>query len=240
MAYIKSENIKVFPCVSRGADSGNPEANLFAENNYSQTSRSLYTKLDENENKVEGSFVVSLKSNENYFEFVLGGYYFKIDTSDSAWGELSSGNVWAGIKIKEQTSSSYQEIIIENAENENSSGNSNYYSVTDVDGYFEGLLLSSAKPSSDYAYILQLLDNGEIPDTSRIQWNTAHLEDGAVETEKIADASVTTEKIKDGNVTRRKIEDKAVNLNKIDFKISAEVDTSGNYNTLVIELKNND
>lgn len=204
MSYINSNNIKVYPCVSRDRDNGiDPEANLPTENNLTQVIRSIYKR---------DSFLISDSANVNNFEFVLGGYYFKIDTTDTNWTNLGD-TIWAGIKLKNDPTSSYQALVIDNNKNTGETS-SDYYSCTDVDGSFEGLYLSTTEPSG-YTYTLQLLADGEIPATSKLYWITENILDDSITTPKVVDQNITTEKIKDLSVTNEKLGENSVTSEKI-------------------------
>lgn len=101
MSYIESKNIKVYPSAYRGkftTNSGelvfNPDSRLSIEENLIRS----YTEISsQHYNKPKGSFVIttnydaSTAADSDAFEFVLKGYYFKIQNVKQYVNNLTKG-----------------------------------------------------------------------------------------------------------------------------------------------------
>ena len=173
MAYIDSNNIKVFPSVGRNPEI-DADAELMNEGNISNIVRSLCRERK--------SYVLN-SSWAAPFEFVIYGFYFKILDISS----LSDRPLYAHITLKENTGN-YQLLTISN-----SSVSDNSLQILDQAASsgndFQGILFDN-NPSGG-TYTLQLLDNnGNVPATSRLHVKTTEILDGS--TSNYISSSFTT------------------------------------------------
>ena len=129
---ILSSKVSVFPCASR-TGKYQVEARLLSEKNMTELVKHITTS--------DGSYVIS----DDGKEFMLGGYYFKLDDSHSFNG-LSA---YASLKFT-------QNNILD--------GDSD---VSD-DSVFNGLDITTTKPSS--GVWIQLWDGSKVPETSKISF----------------------------------------------------------------------
>ena len=126
---IKSNMVKVFPCASRTGDY-QVEARLLSEKNMTELVKHITTS--------DGSFVIS----EDGKEFMLGGYYFKLDSSYS----FGSSRAYASLVFTQNN-------------------------ILDGDlpnGDFNGLGISTDEPDS--GVWIQLWDGSSVPETSKISF----------------------------------------------------------------------
>lgn len=165
MAYISSEKIKVFPSIGRNTDI-DADAELMNEGNISSIIRSLCRERK--------SYVLSKTfsaSDENPFEFVIYGFYFKVTDISS----LSDRPLYAHITLKENTGN-YQLLTISNSTVSNNSLQILDQNVSQS-SQFQGVWFDSK--STGGTYDLQLLDdNGHIPATSLLHVKTNEILDG--------------------------------------------------------------
>lgn len=151
MAYISSENIKVFPSIGRDPNT-DADAELMNEGNISNIIRSLCRERK--------SYVLS-KTWTAPFEFVIYGFYFKVKDISS----LSDRPLYAHITLKENTGN-YQLLTISN-----STASNNSLQNLDQTSQFQGVLFNN-NPSGG-THTLQLLDgNGNVPATSLLHTET--------------------------------------------------------------------
>lgn len=131
MAYIDSNNIKVFPSAKRGVDY--PEARLTTE----ATFVSIINKLIDYD-----GFVISPTFEENSpFEFNLHGYYFYIAHGNDLLNKLSLTNetsIYAGIYLTQ---------VGDNLE----------LSGVDFSGQYEGVTFTAGSPPTGSQYSIQIL-----------------------------------------------------------------------------------
>lgn len=131
---ISSNQVYVFPCASR-TGGYQVEARLLSEKNMTDLVKHITTS--------DGSFVIS----EDGKEFMLGGYYFNLDSSYSFGGS----NAYASLIFKQNNLN-----ILEG--DSDSSGNS----------VFEGLNITTGEPST--GIWIQLWDGSKVPETSKISF----------------------------------------------------------------------
>lgn len=143
---VLSDNLTVFPCVSRDLSDGNKvlAAKLMSENNITNLIKTLADKP---------SFVISEKI-ENPMKFVIDGYYFEYTNFPT------SSTIYGYIKRITSTGSSGLNDRIEGDD----SGS----------GVFKGLVLTSTPPSGVPNY-LTLCVNGQIPEESRAKFRGSSL-----------------------------------------------------------------
>ena len=236
MANVKSNNIKVFPCVGRGAGF-DPEAELTNEGNLSQIIRSLYKResfvISDNVG-FDGSGVLS-----NDFEFVIYGFYFKIEAGDKQLYPLIHPNagtnnpLYAGIRINKSSNEAYQLLNMKN-------GITDDIQVLDTvndaqaardernNSIFQGIVFDISEDnvkkalsqegdtSDENIKILCLFDGNKIPNSSKLHFKTTEIlnvsvdEEGEnINTEDPISSSLTTSSL---NVTTQgTIKDLTVN-----------------------------
>ena len=155
--YLNSDKIKVFPAVGRSADTY-PESVTTTEKSLTHLSSFPHNN---------DSYVISDKV-ETPLKFIIHGYYFEADISS-----YLDGSLWAAIKIdtSDQTTT-YQELV----RLESSSSTSQKENLDDSTD-FKGLGLYTEKPDSSEngVYVLQLLEKGSIPVTSKIHYYTTEI-----------------------------------------------------------------
>ena len=186
MAYISSDKIKVFPSIGRKSEI-DADAELMNEGNVSSIIRSLCRERK--------SYVLSKEfsaSDENPFEFVIYGFYFKITDVSS----LSDRPLYAHITLKENTGN-YQLLTISN-----STVSNNSLQILDQNvgqsSQFQGVWFD--KSSSGGTYTLQLLDaEGNIPVTSLLHTETNEILDKG--TSNYISDSFTTASLSTTNAT---------------------------------------
>lgn len=151
MNYVKSEDIKLYPCSNRGGEH-NPEARLGTEFNITKMNSAIASRK---------SFVIEYK--DNYIEFSINGYYFRIDNISNYLP--NTDDLYANIKIGDKGDDSYhlpnlQPLIEETT-----------YELDYTDETFVGLSLTS-EPSSGCESLLLLKkdseDNWTVPLTSKL------------------------------------------------------------------------
>lgn len=164
MAYLASDNIKVFPSIGRTEKDA--DAELMNEGNISNIVRSLCRERK--------SYVLSKTFSDSApFEFVIYGFYFKIiDVST-----LKDRPLYAHIYIKENPTGNYQLLTLADATG------SDQHQILDqkVDEgestEFKGVLFDTS--SEGGTYTLQLLDgNGNVPVTSLLHVKSNEILDG--------------------------------------------------------------
>lgn len=152
MSYIESNNLTVFP-ISTPRTEINPVAHVLTERNLVSLTKNL---LDYPSYVITESFTTNKP-----FEFVLDGYYFKIDKfSPDKYADKGADKICAKIVLAEENS-------------ENNSGVTFQHIAGDSDAEFTGLVLSK-----DEGFVLLQKDNNNddawiIPDGSRRKFNSA-------------------------------------------------------------------
>jgi hypothetical protein len=131
MSTLRSNMVNVFPCASRTGDY-QVEARLLSEKNMTELVKHITTS--------DGSFVIS----DDGKEFMLGGYYFKLDNSYS-FGGLAA----------------YASLVFTNNDNNILDGDS-------VNDNFNGLDITSTEP--DKEIWIQLWDGAKVPEVSKISF----------------------------------------------------------------------
>lgn len=184
MAYVNSEQIRVFPSVGRS--NYDIESQLMNENNISQIVRSLCRERK--------SYVLSTELSTGSFEFVIYGFYFKILNASNTLSSITSGEnvkeIWAGIKIDADAeannqSSNYQLLQLANTTAEN-----NEIIDLDREDQFEGIIFGTTEDEVNggggenyYTLLLLTKDTGtstfKVPAQSLLHLNTTEILDGA-------------------------------------------------------------
>lgn len=154
MSYIESSKIKMFPVVGRGSD---------FEESYLTTEDNLTKSLSYIKDQNNTSWVVS-STNEAPFKFVIKGYTFELD-------EALSGTKYATIYIKKSLEAgNYQRLV-----------NKDGSLALDANGSFTGLEISTTIPEKlkgdIESFTLQLLDEGNIPDSSKLSYYASEIFD---------------------------------------------------------------
>ena len=151
MSFLKSNQIKVFPATGRSETY--EESFLTTEDNITNIGKTIHSSND-------SSWVVSSKI-EVPFKFVINGYSFEI--SDET---ILTGNLYATIYLQKTLSSGdYQRLVNQDSSKTLDNG-------VDTDSEFTGLTLTTEKPASVdndsiKSYTLKLLNNGEVPSSSK-------------------------------------------------------------------------
>lgn len=123
--------VNVFPCASRTGEY-QVEARLLSEKNITELVKHITTS--------DGSFVIS----DNGKEFMLGGYYFKLDDSYSFNGSAYASLVFTPNNVLDGDS------------------------VNQGDSVFSGLDIKPDEPSS--GVWIQLWDGSKVPESSKISF----------------------------------------------------------------------
>jgi hypothetical protein len=141
-SYYASSNLTVFPCVSRDTGTSNIDLNakLMSEENITNIIKSI-TDRD--------SFVINYEKSGEWIEFILNGYYFKLDKF------TFSGNIYASLIT--QPTSGYtllkgDELVSSTKE-------------------FKGLVLSDTDSENAFALCI----SGNVPNDSLIKFNQPSL-----------------------------------------------------------------
>ena len=153
MAYLNSENIKVFPSIGREA-SIDLNAELTNEKNLTQILRSIYKR---------DSFVISDEYSNDSLEFVIHGYYFNATFDETTLsGFADKANIYANIFVanKTENETSFQQLVNTNTPSEETF-NLDTDDLDTIDGKFTGVLFSdniSNDPNDNYnVYSLLIL-----------------------------------------------------------------------------------
>ena len=251
MANIKSNNIKVFPCVGRGAGF-DPEAELTNEGNLTQIIRSLYKRE---------SFVIS--NNIGFsdsgalskdFEFVIYGFYFKVKTTNTESelykmihpDENTHHPLYAGIRIN-QSSSSYQLLSLKNGTTDDIQTLDN---KVNEDNYFQGIVFdisednvkSALKLESDVSddnikilYLCKYNDDTkiwEIPNSSKLHFKASeilNINEDNTETPLSTNLTTNTLTVSTGSIT---------NLTTNTLTVSTELNVIGNLTGEIVTTSN--
>ena len=181
MAYVKSKYINVYPTAYRGLSSDSqkvydPESRMLTEKNVSNIykniiDRSFYT------NYSKGSYLITDCNNLGELrnavavEFILGGYYFKINKNpdNTIWETFSSGtNGYIAIKTAAGVSADDSNTSFENERLINFEDGT---VDLDTNDYFKALsFISSPNPPADVTAYLQIVDEeGHVPAVSKFK-----------------------------------------------------------------------
>lgn len=181
MAYLSSENIKVFPSIGRDSTT-DLNAELTNEKNLTQILRSIYKR---------DSFVISDNYSDNSLEFVIHGYYFNATfDADSLSAEFTSGdknNIYANIFVLKEpgNETSFQQLVNTNTPSEETLNLDIKEGDLDTNGEFTGVLFSnSASVNTTYSvYSLLILTKNDggggwvVPAKSKLHWKTSEVLD---------------------------------------------------------------
>lgn len=177
MSQIKSSSISVFPCANRGEFGGNANFNLQSRLTSEYNLTSIINQLVDKK-----SFVISPSNTSiavdtsSPISFNINGYYFKIDSIETAIGEFSnSNNLYASIQLMTTNVPGFGDMIELSA-----TGNSDEVAgdsgQTLDDAVFTGLDISDELPSGLNVYSLHILKkDGEswyVPPESTIRFIT--------------------------------------------------------------------
>ena len=196
MAYIASENIKVFPSVGRDTTI-DADSELTNEKNLSNILRNLYKRE---------SFVISENTNDE-FEFVIYGYYFRVKSGQLPIEE--NKKLYAHIEVLEgfDSSNTYQQLKLFNQTTDNNS-----LQVLDNNNEFQGISFDDSEThtapehSGRVAYTLQLLDErGQVPRKSLLHYKSNEILDE--DTDNYINEVFTTEK---ANITTAAITNSSI------------------------------
>ena len=224
MAYLNSENIKVFPSIGRDT-SIDLNAELTNEKNLTQILRSIYKR---------DSFVISDRYSNDSLEFVIHGYYFNATfDADALSGEFTGedkNNIYANIFVAKETEKEtpFQQLV----NTDTGSGETYNLDTPDTDDVkFKGVLFSDNMVSNaDYnVYSLLILtknddDNWTVPSKSKLHWKTSEILNG--ETSTSIDDILTTSTL---NAT-------TISTDTADIETLSV--TSGTINTLTTSILN--
>lgn len=170
MAYLNSDNVRVFPAPNR--DSKYTSAYLLSEKNLGSIIRALYKRND-------SSFVAyttpGSSSHTITAHFVIHGFYFEVIDGWGGIGNDSTANdAWASIYVKKTGSGNTEALrLVDKNGNE----------VIDDNDMFLSLDLTFTEPAEELLpdgvtrYSLHVYenaysnDNGEIPEASKMKWN---------------------------------------------------------------------
>lgn len=155
MAYLNSDNISVFPCANR--DAKYIASKLTTERNLTNIINSIVTT---------DGFVLSYSSTSAKIQFVLGGYYFDLNTQDAAITGSTATNIYASIKLG--GTDPYLEL-------QNMDGAQAQDTTLDGTKGFLGLQLTDTKPTDSGYTSLLILTRAttggawQVPETSKIR-----------------------------------------------------------------------
>lgn len=153
MAFLASENVRMFPSAYRGTtdSSGNtlydPESKLFSERNLTNMNKNVAGK---------DSFIDMKSSNitaagNGKVVVCLGGYWFEITLTTETLNNIinnttTSGSVYVGIKLTKQTNPTITQVSEQRLVNwDNSTDN------LDISGNFTALYFSTSPIDADYS-----------------------------------------------------------------------------------------
>lgn len=147
MAYLRSENIKIFPFGSyRNMD---PNGRLLNESNLVRLIKSFVDS---------DSYVISYDKNTKYCVFVVGGYYCECDLTDVV---SEDKDLYAFIKLAKTDNNPY---VLDGNDNSN---HADYPGIS----VFTGVTFQNDKPT-DADYFLLIIDSkGNVPVDSYRKFN---------------------------------------------------------------------
>lgn len=166
MNYVKSEDIKLYPCSNRGGKH-NPEARLGTEFNITKMNSAIASRK---------SFVIDYNKANDYIEFSINGYYFRIDNISNYLPNTEK--LYANIEIGDKGDGSYHLPNLQPLSNEtthelDSESDSGLDPKLDSVNIFVGLSLTDSTDNlpPDYESLLLLKkdgDNWTVPLTSKL------------------------------------------------------------------------
>ena len=238
MAKILSKNLKVYPSAYRGQDNGNhifnPESRLFTELNTTNINRAI---LDfKKENFRNGSFVITHQKDyeeNDIIEFILGGYYFKIkDTKSIFTSEETS--YYAHIVVKYTNTDDENLSLTDSALVPIEVSNDQTSNVIKLDSksvnsqfVFDGLVITNDDTSpikesdNQISYSLLLIENGKIPDHSKLKFDPVSIVGSKVDPNNVANEKYL-------NLREALHTDNLIVTNIKNFKDDLNIDTGSN------------
>ena len=253
---ILSKEIRLYPTAYRGriniAPSGqepvykvfNPESRLNTEENTTRPYIVLcdYANSSDALRHDKGSFVITETYNENNpFEFILHGYYFKI--LDPRGLFTSSGKNYARIRISNSTEDDEDNVEFYPTRLSDVStgtyGNSSLDTATGVDeSNFLGLEIVTSITSdisgSYNDYYLLLLDNNQIPESSKLKMDYKVIHGGE---DKPLNKLFKGESIKLSNVLKNEAEDVKLDFANNTIYAKSTISSASNVNTPKVSNK---
>lgn len=203
MSFLKSNKIKVFPATGRSEDY--EDSYLTTEDNLTTINKAIFSANNY-------SWVINTEV-KIPFKFILNGYSFEINDIS-----VLVGNLYATIYLKKElVEGDYQRLVNEEGTR-----------ILDSNDEFTGLSLSTSSPTKINteeieSFSLQLLENGEIPNSSKISIFTSSVFDK--DTYKALKEELNTTNIK---ATTSTIESEAITTSNIkDLTISNSLTSSG-------------
>lgn len=175
MAYLSSNNIKVFPSIGRDSNI-DLNAELTNEKNLTQILRSLYKR---------DSFVISDDFSNNSLEFIIHGYYFNatFDRETLTTNFTNDDNIYANIFVVKNTQGETSFQQLRNTDTSGADGTLNL----DVGGSFKGVSFTNFSniPQEDNdsnytVYSLNILTKSgasdwTVPSKSKLYWKTSEI-----------------------------------------------------------------
>lgn len=231
---IKSENIKVFPCISRGNDVNDPYAVLNTEYNLTHLAAS---GIDDSksyfvENNPDG--------NPRSIKCFIDGYYFEFEHATNPTVDVGDSVDYKYLSILKTGNS--KEAVLSNVSANISGVEIQNTTSLDTDGYFYGLLFSNSRPTTmsatlwisdnfvtDYTKIRSAVKNTD--DTNRAI--SGHITDNGLTTEIDQNTKIIAGKtLTIGNNTT--MTDGSININTAEDAIT----TTGNITASKLTLGN--
>ena len=162
MATVDSSKIKVFPVGNR-LESTDTQAAETTERNLTQMMKNAYNR---------DGFVISESKQNGNIEFVLQGYYFRIN-NDSYIKSTSNKNIYAHIGLIANAhgfAATVYNRLTDIADSQ---------SLLDHDGKFTGLVLDGlAVGPEGTTHTLHLYQDSKVPVKSKLHWKTSEILDG--------------------------------------------------------------
>lgn len=178
MTNIDSTKVKVYPAAGRSDAYKN--SYLLTEDNLNTAIRCLYQR----------NFVVSYAA--NIVKFVIHGYYFEVDLTDS--GIDTSGDLYAVIYLKQVLAQGQHSRLVSSDGKLLDSG----------DGKFNGVYFTTKeseitnKEGLDKK-VIQILSGGQVPEKSYLRFKTSEVLDG--ETNDLISSKFTTDSLTTSTAT---------------------------------------
>lgn len=239
MAYLSSNNIKVFPSIGRDS-SIDLNAELTNEKNLTQILRSLYKR---------DSFVISDDFSNNSLEFIIHGYYFNATFDENTLSNLTNAedsihNIYANIRVAKNTES---ESSFQQLRNTDEPTLEDALSL-DVGGSFKGVSFTST-PASDTSqdggeiaynvYFLNILTKSgdsdwTVPAKSKLYWKTSEILNS--DNNNFIDNTLTTSTLSTStlNATTGEINTLTTSILNATLSVSLSGDVSGSASTDII------
>ena len=189
MAYLKSNQVKVYPTAHRGQNI-DPEAFFTTETNITKSSGSLGLGYK--------SFIESDGTN---LTIVIAGYRFEMTLANvktaigSSW---NTGSWYAYIRTKPKVTSNSTFVQLVRADSEDTA---DVLDTEDTSAEFRGLCFASSVPAGLSG--IRVFKDGEVDKTSSFIIKTNQIQDGTSnrESSKSLDKSITTEDLVTDNLT---------------------------------------